>query len=201
MTNEFGQSLEKPRRTRIVHQTNPFKEAAMVRQKVRTKSKFTPEEKVMVVGKGGELLGDRKTAGFVTRRRVDATQFVKLYVDSVGAIEGLKTAGRKVFTVLYHEVRQNMNKDLIYMSFNRLDKLLFPMSRATYARGIQELKDCGFIANSPDENWFWLNPTYMWNGDLMAFLEVVELDEDAPPTLNRKVSGIHDGQQTLPWGE
>jgi hypothetical protein len=176
-----------------IHRTNPFTAQAIVRRNVKEKSKFAPEEKVMVMGKGGELLGERQMAGFITRRRVDATQFVKLYVDSVGAMGGLKTAGRKVFTALYSEIRQNASKDLVHMSFTSLDQLLFPMSRATYERGLQELKACGFIANSPTINMYWLNPTYMWNGDILAFLDIAELDGEA----NRQDT-INGGQQALP---
>jgi len=165
-----------------------------VRRKVKEKSNFAAEEKVMVMGKGGELLGERQMAGFITRRRVDATQFVKLYVDSVGAMGGLKAAGRRVFTALYHEIRQNANKDLVHISFTSLDQLLFPMSRATYERGLQELKACGFIANSPTINMYWLNPTYMWNGDVLAFLEIAELDGEANET-----EITNGGRQALPF--
>ncbi|MDH8030017.1 replication protein, partial [Klebsiella pneumoniae] len=52
----------------------------------------------------GEQVGN---GGFYQAMEVDKTQFVKLYVDGVSAIEGLSSSGKKVFKILYLAIRDN----------------------------------------------------------------------------------------------
>lgn len=53
---------------------------------------------------------------------VDKTQFVKLYVDGVSAIEGLSSSGKKVFKILYLAIRDNKDTDTILMSYDIVDQ-------------------------------------------------------------------------------
>ena len=75
---------------------------------------------------------------------VDKTQFVKLYVDGVSAIEGLSSSGKKVFKILYLAIRDNKDTDTILMSFDIVDQEIVKISRTTYFKGMKELADKKF---------------------------------------------------------
>jgi hypothetical protein len=45
------------------------------------------------------------------------------------------------------------------------------MADATYYRGMKELLEKGFLAESTVQNKYFLNPDYMWNGDRLAFVK------------------------------
>jgi hypothetical protein len=45
------------------------------------------------------------------------------------------------------------------------------MSEATYTRGMRELIEKGFLAATPNIGLYWLNPSFIWNGDRLAFVK------------------------------
>jgi len=96
---------------------------------------------------------------------------VKLFVRGVKALKELTGAGTKVFEVLYLRVQENIGKDQVYMAFAAVDQALTPMSNPTYDRGMRELIEKGFIAATPMQGVFWLNPSFVWNGDRLAFVK------------------------------
>ena len=117
----------------------------------------------------GEIVTN--VAGFWEAEEVDATKFVKLFVKGVKALKELTGAGTKVFEVLYLRVQENIGKDQVYMAFAAVDQALTPMSVSTYKRGMAELIEKGFIAATPMQGVFWLNPSFVWNGDRLAFVK------------------------------
>lgn len=68
-------------------------------------------------------------------------------------------------------MQETIGKDQIFMSFGAVDQALTPMSEATYTRGMRELTEKGFIAATPVQGWYWLNPSFIWNGDRLAFVK------------------------------
>jgi hypothetical protein len=124
---------------------------------------------VMVNAATGEI--QTQVAGFWEAEEVDSTKFVKLFVRGVKALTDLTSPGTKVFEVLYHQIQQNIGKDKVYLSFHRVDQALTPMSHATYKRGLAELVTKDFIAATFEQGWYWLNPSYIWNGDRLAFVK------------------------------
>ena len=110
-------------------------------------------------------------AGFWQTQEVDSTKFVKLYVNGVKAFRDLTSAGTKVFELLYLEVQKNIGKDKVFMIFGVVDQAATPMAPSTYKRGVHELIAKGFMAATPTQGWYWLNPDYLWNGDRLAFVK------------------------------
>lgn len=124
---------------------------------------------MMIVSEGtGEIVAH---AGFWQAQEVDKTQFVKLYINGVKAFKELTGAGTRVFEVLYLQVQAGIGKDVVYLSFHDIDQLTTPMSESTFMRGMKELIQKGFIAESMSSNRYFLNPDYMWNGDRLAFVK------------------------------
>jgi hypothetical protein len=149
---------------------NPFVKNAITNTKQGLK-RITDKSgtKMMVVSENtGEIVAP---AGFWQAQEVDKTQFVKLYVNGVKAFKDLTGAGTKVFEILYLRVQENIGKDQILLSFSSVDQKATTISRATFFRGVRELVEKGFIAESTTLGVFYLNPDYMWNGDRLAFVK------------------------------
>jgi hypothetical protein len=103
--------------------------------------------------------------------QVKHTQFVKLYTLGAKVLRELTTAGTKVFEILYLEVLKHVGEDVVYLNFGLVDQATNPMSKSTFMRGIRELLDKEFIAESTLPNKYFLNPHYIWNGDRQALFK------------------------------
>lgn len=156
----------KKRGGNILHNENPF----MVEVTTKTKRVTNKRGDMMLVNnETGEI--QSQVAGFWEAHEVDSTKFVKLFIKGVKALKELTGAGTKVFEVLYLRVQESIGKDQIYMSFNLVDQAITPMSEATYTRGMRELIEKEFLAASPNIGLYWLNPSFVWNGDRLAFVQ------------------------------
>lgn len=154
------------RRGVALYEKNPF----MVEVTTKTRRVTNKRGDMMLVSSGtGEVQSN--IAGFWESEEVDSTKFVKLFVQGVKALKELTGAGTKVFEVLYLRVQENIGKDQIFMAFPSVDQALTPMSQATYKRGMAELIEKGFVAATPIQGWYWLNPSFVWNGDRLAFVK------------------------------
>lgn len=156
----------KVRRGVPVHEQNPF----MLEMQTKTRRVINKTGDMMMVKKGsGEVQAD--IAGFWSACEVDSTQFVKLYIQGVKALKELSGSGTKVFELLYLKMQDAIGKDLVYMSFTLVDQNVTPMSERTYLRGMSELIEKGFLAATPNQGLYWINPTFIWNGDRLAFVK------------------------------
>lgn len=163
------------RRGHEIFEKNPFIGNALANTKNRIR-KITDKSgnKMMVVDPGtGEVM--QTPAGFWYGEEVDRTQFVKLYINGVKAFKELTSPGSKVFELLYLEIQKQIGKDRVFMAFGEVDKGVYPMSKATYQRGLKELVEKGFVAPSRTQGWFFINPDYMFNGDRLAFVKEYRL--------------------------
>lgn len=193
------QGERKGRRGLTVHNTNPFVKGAAVNARVGTKRISARDgQRFMIVSEHGEIMAP---AGFHEVVEVDKTAFVKLYVNGVKAFAGLKPAGAKVFEVIYQLVSQSPGTDRVYVHFADVDRTATPMSERTFMRGMRELIELGFIAESNRPNMYWLNIDYLFNGDRLAFIKEYRLAKFA----GRRAEDQNDreqlealGQQRLP---
>jgi len=157
--------VSKTRRGVAVYEENPF----MMEMQTKARRITNKRGDMMLVSNEGEIVS--KVAGFWEAEEVDATKFVKLFVKGVKALKELTGAGTKVFEVFYLRVQENIGKDQVYMAFAAVDQDLTPMSNPTYDRGMRELIEKGFIAATPMQGVYWLNPSFVWNGDRLAFVK------------------------------
>jgi hypothetical protein len=162
------------RRGRPVYDRNPFVGDAVANTKTGVKRISNKGgDRMMVVSEStGEIVAP---AGFWQAQEVDKSQFVKLYVNGVKALRDLTGAGTKVFEVLYLEVQKNIGKDAVWLAYSMIDKEISPMSESTFMRGMRELVEKGFVAETTTQNRYFINPDYMWNGDRLAFVKEYRL--------------------------
>jgi hypothetical protein len=156
----------KTRRGVTLHENNPF----MMELTTRTKRVTNKRGDMMLVNsQTGEI--QSSIAGFWEAEEVDSTKFVKLFVKGVAALKELTAAGTKVFEVLYLKIQEKIGNDRVLMAWSEIDQTLTPMSESTYMRGMRELIEKGFIAATPTQGMYWLNPSFIWNGDRLAFVK------------------------------
>jgi hypothetical protein len=105
-------------------------------------------------------------ATFTNTYPVDKEQFCKIYLSAAEAFVPLTSAGRKVFVVLFNQVRKNIGKDMVQMAFLHVSEVKIEIKQGTYTKGVRDLYDNDFIA--PVEglpNTWWVNPDYIFNGN------------------------------------
>ncbi|CTR71432.1 replication/maintenance protein RepL [Escherichia coli] len=167
--------IKKSRRGLPRHTKNPFLNDTSLHTKTGIRRITTGKDRLAVVNENtGEQVGH---GGFFQSMEVDKTQFVKLYVDGVSAIEGLSSSGKKVFKILYLAIRDNKDTDTILMSFDIVDQEIVKISRTTYFKGMKELADKKFIAETMIQNYYFINPDYMFNGDRLTFMKTYYLKD------------------------
>lgn len=183
---------QQTRRGVALYDKNPF----MVEMTTKTRRVTNKRGDMMLVSNDGEIKS--QIAGFWEAEEVDSTKFVKLFVQGVKALKELTGAGTKVFEVLYLKVQENIGKDQIFMAFGAVDQALTPMSHSTYKRGLSELIEKGFIAATTVQGLYWLNPSFVWNGDRLAFVKEYKKASSRPKTAEQIDTKTIDMFETLP---
>jgi hypothetical protein len=184
--------LPKSRKGHPRHATNPSVEVAASSQKVGVKR---------VAGKDGMslIVSDQNTGeiiapvGFHQRVPVDKTQFVKMYIQGIRALQGITLSGVKVFELIFNAVQENPGTDRIMLHFmDTLEDGKPKIPSSTFHRGLKELLDKEFIYESMVPNMYWINLMYMFNGDRFAFIKEYYIS-DTPSQNNG--SSVKDRRQ------
>lgn len=160
---------------------NPFLSEVSGNTKIGVK-RITNKDgnRMLVVSENtGEIIAP---AGFWHAQEVDKTQFIKLYINGVKAFKNLTGAGTRVFEVLYLRMQEAIGKDVVWISLSEIDQSLTPMSKATFSKGMTELIEKGFIAESVTQSKYYLNPDYLFNGNRLAFVKEYRKAPDAEST-------------------
>lgn len=170
------EEIKKSRRGLPTYRTNPSIKTAMQGQKTGIKRISNSQGDEMIVSNSatGQILTG-VNIGFHQNVKVDKTQFVKLYIKGVSAFVGLSKAGGRVLEMVLAESGNHVGKDTIFLSPRiALEVFLIPM--ATFMRGMKELLVKEILFEHIDENWYYININYIFNGDRLAFLKTYELD-------------------------
>lgn len=117
----------------------------------------------------GEILG-HGGAIIYKFEEVDKERFVKLYLDGLKSAAGLSKAGMAVFQLVYDQLRDNKEKDVVALSSGTCD-----LSQSQFSRGLRELIDRNFLYRSPNPGLFWVNIKYMFNGNRLAFVKAYQI--------------------------
>lgn len=127
---------------------------------------------VIVDSSTGELKGIGGM-GFWWQEEVDASRFVKLFLDGIRQASGLSKAGMQVFELVYTEMRDNHSRDKIelspYLAHDR------GLNERTFRRGLRELLEKEFLYHSTSNGVFFINIRFMFNGDRLAFVRTYHL--------------------------
>ena len=131
---------------------------------------------VIVDNSTGEIKGIGGM-GFWWQEEVDASRFVKLFLDGIKQACGLSKAGMQVFELVYHQMREKPGNDKIelsqYMAHDR------GLNERTFRRGLRELLEKEFLYRSTSDGVFFINIRFMFNGDRLAFVRTYHLKSNA----------------------
>lgn len=167
----------------IRYKENPFIDALQVTTKGKkvTVNVMGGDENVLVNQSTGEVKGTMVT----TYRKVDDAQFVKLFTQNIAMTFDLKAAGIKAFNVLMFSVQNKIKTDLVPLDKYTLEDFIayheeqdppvtLKLSEATFMRGLKELEKAQIIAKSVRRGNYFINPSFVFNGDRIAFTTVIE---------------------------
>ena len=180
---------------------NPFMQNALVHTITGTKmiySSPTGDETFAAVNTStGENVGDLQ---FGRRITVDKTHFMKLYADGVRMFLGLKSAGIKVFMLIYQTLldSKDFQQDKIELVYDLLENdVQEQISRTTFFRGIKELKQVNFLAPTLVDGVYWINVDYVFKGDRLTLVNqyVLEGAERVNPQNNYNKITSNGGEQ------
>ena len=195
----------KIRRNQVVrYNANPFKFDLTIKKKRET-TQLNPigqEKNVAIFDKqSGEMIGQE----IVSYKKVDASQFVKVYTSQIGMIFNLSSAGNKAFQILLWQLQHIKEQDFVELSMWTLQEFvesnyliakdsdqdngfqtemfedkpqlkLKGYSIAVFRRGLAELVKNQIIANSIRLGWFYINPSMVFNGNRMVFTSIIDIE-------------------------
>jgi hypothetical protein len=159
------------------YKENPFLENMLVqvsKRQIRV-SRLGLEDNILINQATGEVQGTHVT----TYRKVDSSQFIKLFTANIGLTFDLKSSGIKSFGVLIWAVQHKaIGRDFVTLDALCLEEFVQKhkkkLSLATFKRGLNELEKSQIIAKHLRKGWYYINPNFCFNGDRIAFTTVIE---------------------------
>jgi hypothetical protein len=163
---------------------NPFIENLTIetnKKQVRV-SELGSDDNILINQTTGEVSGTH----VVTYKKVDSEEFVKLFTKNIALTFGLTSAGLKALNVLMWALQNKaINKDLVQLESTCLSAFLeanhkfeLKLSLATFNRGLAELVRNKIIAAQNVRGLYFINPSFAFNGNRVAFTRMLEIDKD-----------------------
>lgn len=165
------------------YRKNPFLNELIVpvKDQLVQVSKFGTDDHVLISQSTGEVTGTLVT----TKRKVDSDKFLKLFTKNIALTFDLTSAGIKAFSVLAWAIQsQSLQSDEVNLDKFTLEEFLSTqdkkLSLATFWRGLRELEQSKIIAKSVRPGVYFINPNFVFNGDRIGFLTLIEKEQDNP---------------------
>jgi len=179
-----------------VYSKNPSAAAAIQTMKTGIKriSNDKGEEMILSNASTGEIVANAGI-GFHQKVKVDKTQFVKLYIQGVSAFVGLSKAGANILEIVITEINKTPSRDIVYLNSRMADEL-YAIKKSSFMRGIKNLLEKEILYEHIDENLYFININYIFNGDRLAFLKTYEIDRSIEPNIKNKQID-HPNQLTM----
>ena len=182
----------------VRHASNPFMPLLLKQSKKgQSFTKYSTEDSSKFMILDTDTLSAKPVSVFGSSQEVEINNFVKLYADGVGGIMGLSNPGKKVFAVLYLQIRskEGQDKDEIILSYDLIPQEVkdnLKLSRTTFYRGVKDLVKLNFIAYTMASNVYYINPTFLFNGNRLVVMKQYELKIEAETRenfdrLNKKI--------------
>lgn len=119
-------------------------------------------------------------ATFVEVQKVDDEKFVKLFLAGVRGQHNLTKSGIMMFGVVYELMQRHPNTDRIDLVFYTVSNVNPSFTERTYQRGLSELLRNQFIFDSPVPGSYFVNVTFMYNGDRLNLVKRYERERRTP---------------------
>lgn len=142
-------------------------ERGAVQTRSRPKKIANGRDAMIIHPSTSEVLGKASVA-FMEAEDVDPQRFVKLYVEGVSRITGLKAAGVRVLEMVITQLHEKPGQDQVLMSTFVAKQA--GIEERTYQRGLRDLQDREILFASHAEGVFYINIQYMFNGNRLHFI-------------------------------
>ncbi len=132
------------------------------------KNPFDASKEIEVVSKNGVYKNALATSGymFLDRIEVDTETFIKFYASGLNALLDLTPQGLKVFKLIYKQVLDKHDADIIILFFEDLvNKKLWDFSRSVFNNGLNNLLNKKIIFKSIIPFQYFINVQYFFNGN------------------------------------
>lgn len=175
------------------YRTNPFTDELVINKKSKqvTVSNLGKDDNVLVNQSTGEVTGTH----VVTYKQVDDAEFIKLFTGNIALAFELTSAGIKAFTLMSYTLQRQIEKDTIFLDELSLEEFIKgnpsikACSMKTIYRGITELEKSKILAKSQRVGLYFINPSFVFNGNRIAFTTSIER--------KKKSNDIDESQQEL----
>ena len=162
--------------------SNPFLNELEVKSKrktVRVNASLGRDDNIIINQSSGEVIG--AYTHISTFKEVDQSEFVKLFSANIALTFDLTSTGIKALNVLIYAVqKQAIERDVValdkfvlkeFLSLNGFEEM--KLSQPTFTRGLSELVKCQIIARHSRQGFFFINPSFVFNGDRIAFTTAI----------------------------
>lgn len=176
---------EKPnlsRRNMQRFKTNPFVDIQLLNQLSGRKNVFyTQTDEHTVIDLKTQAIEPVRTQ-IVKSVKADKEQFVKIFTTHLKAFFELNQTAYKMLQYVLHTV-QNEAKDTdkVFLSLGRAQTYFeshgLTCSSTTYYNGMKTLVEKLFIAETVEQNFYFINAKLFFNGDRIQFITEFEIDE------------------------
>ena len=172
------------------YEVNPF---------ALNKESFQIGQKLQYIGDGNKFIAiiDKKTGEYQTkgavigfRKNVDQQEFIKIYTGGMAAIFNLSSAGKRIFSLVYKQVREQKGTDRVILQYQPN----CGMSKPTWYKGIKECLANKLIAQSKVAGVYFTNITYFFNGSRLTLLKEYNIIQPEQADFEAEQNGIIEGQ-------
>jgi predicted transcriptional regulator len=113
-------------------------------------------------------------AGIHKVEYVDEDRFIKLFTQNLRVFFDLSPASQKVLQCVLSTLQESPNSEGIFLPWFTVEDYSkahnLSVSRATFHRALKEMLSKGFLAESENQNYYWINPHLFFNGNRMMFV-------------------------------
>ena len=127
---------------------------------------YLSKDKNIINLKTGEIDEDVLLTG--KRKYVDGEQFVKIFVNEMKALFELSNSAQKIFYYMLSQIKYN---DLLILDFQECLRNTGYKSKNPVFKALAELMKHEFIAKTPNQFVYWINPKVFYKGDRLIVVK------------------------------
>jgi len=150
---------------------NPWAHTLAITMQSRNKTTAVGQSKSIIDSTTGEV--SNETAIVSIRKKVDRTEFVKLFEGGISNIFELTKPARDIFKAILHlYLNQKMRAEQVYISEAGLEEVGYKRTKPTRISGMNQLINAGFLCEVKGNPYqYWVNPNMFFKGDRMQILQ------------------------------
>ena len=140
----------------------------------------------------GEIQSGRM---YTEYNQIDRAEFIKIFMDKIAYWKDLSVTGRKVFNYILSKMSKGTDQVYIYIP-KLMDACGWGERNMAY-KGLLECYNAEIIRRSDDQHIWFINPSVIFNGDRMAFIQMYQVKGEKAEEVNFEELGRVLSQPSL----